>query len=255
MDAFTASIWGLICVMSSAEIQQIKDLMAENAELKQQIEELKQLLKNDSVTGSCHCTQLILTHEQELEFYNLKEDSNLKTSLVPMLNGCLNTLYKNWFITITFSPKKFIDISPNTADQQKTFILYHLLKLHEMGLYEFAYGCMEYFETGIVHSHVIIQTYNIILVQEYLNEVFNHSKRNKHCIDVRPAHQTGALNYVNKSQETGKERGDLFYQIGDKTPHYFTNIVATEQKDNIEARLKIAQDILNKKLPIPEYKK
>lgn len=240
--------------MSSAEIQQIKDLMVENAELKQKIKELELALKYDSVTGYCHCKQLILSQEQEIEFYNLKEDHQFKSSLVPMYNGCLNTLYKNWFVTITFSPKKFIDIDPATAEYQKAFILYHLLKLKEMGLYEFAYGCMEYFQTGIVHSHVIIQTYSIILVQEYLNEVFNHSKRNKHCIDIRPAHQTGAINYVNKSQEDGKERGDLFYSIGDKSPHYFTNCVSTEYNTPIEAKIKIAQDILNKPLPTPKWK-
>lgn len=251
---FIDSIWGLICVMSSAEIQQIKDLMEENAKLKNELLTLKQSLLVKTTDGFSIDKRLQLTPDEEFNYYNMVEDNNLKTSLTPFLTGSLNPEYKSWLITITFSPKLFPLICPSTAQQQKHYILYHLLKMKEIGLYQYAYGCTEYFKTGIVHAHVVIQTYDgINLIKEYLNEEFNHSKKNTKCIDIKPAHITAAIKYVNKELEGGKERGDLFFSIGEGK-HYLTKYIEQPIVQTLDQKYEIAKQYLSKPLPIPQYK-
>lgn len=111
------------------------------------------------------------------------------------------------FYTITFSPQRFYY---HTDTQYKEYILYHLLEIY-LNYNAYIYGCFEYHQSGLIHAHVVIRhPKEQKKIQKYLNEQFNHSKKNKYCIDEGVKHITTQLDmdkvigYINKDCPYGK---------------------------------------------------
>lgn len=199
--------------------QQVKSLEDRIETLSQHINEkndriieLEKLVNDLQKAPTAYDETVLLSEGDKQEYYNLKEETNIRQSLTPFISG---TLLKNntWLITITFSSKRF-RLTPASADVQRMYIAYKLMQAYQLGLFTCLYGTMERFQSGIVHSHIIVSSYQLDLFRIYLNEEFNHSSKNKYCIDIKPAHVTSAIRYVNKEDEGGKERGQLFYSIG-----------------------------------------
>lgn len=192
---------------------EINTLLQHIVEKNHKILELEKLVEQLQNVKPFTDETCLITDEEDQKYYELKEDTNIKQSLTPFIKGQL-TKTNTWFITITFSSKRF-RLTPASVDDQRKYILLKLMNAYQLGLINSCYGTMELFKSGIVHSHLICQTYQIKLFQQYLNEEFNHSQKNIHCIDIKPAHVSSALKYVNKEDENGKERGNLFYSLGD----------------------------------------
>ncbi len=113
-----------------------------------------------------------------------------------------------YFITITFSPKRFY---LHTEKQYKEYILFHLIRLRQLNLLFDCYGCFELHRSGVVHSHLIIRAYQIDEVRKYLNKQFNHDARNRKCIDIQPVTNNRVLDYINKVDDKRKDRSNHFY--------------------------------------------
>jgi len=67
-----------------------------------------------------------------------------------------NKLSHAYFITITFDPAKFG--SRPDVDLRKDYIMNSLLQLHKLELFTDCYGCFEFHQNGIIHSHLIMIT-------------------------------------------------------------------------------------------------
>lgn len=130
----------------------------------------------------------------------------------PISKERFNDLSHLYFITITFSPKRFYQ---HTEKQYKDYILYHLIRLRQLNLAFDYYGCFELHRSGVVHSHLIIRAYQIDEVRKYLNKQFNHDARNRKCIDIQPVTTNRVLDYINKADDKRKDRSNHFYILKD----------------------------------------
>lgn len=100
------------------------------------------------------------------------------------------------FITITFDPAKF---GPRPDVQlRKDYIMNTLLELHNLQLFTDCYGCFEFHQNGIVHSHLIMITGMPKVVYRMLKEKFTDNKHNKIAIQVDLAKHPQAKKYIDK---------------------------------------------------------
>lgn len=164
------------------------------------------------------------------EIHRIKQSNLPLDNYYPIDHDQLSS-YK--FITITFDPTKF---GTQQLDQQrKDYILHHLIKLYDNEMIKNFYGCFEYHKNGIVHSHIIAQTYVPQDVYSYLKTKFTDNAKNKYAIQIDPAKIPQAIDYINK------ESTNYFIKISKKT---YRKII-TKMIDETESDEDNPLDVIN----------
>lgn len=115
----------------------------------------------------------------------------------------IDKLSHAYFITITFDPAKFG--CQQYEKQRKNYILAQLLELRKEDKYTECYGCFEYHDNGIVHSHLIMITAYPKYVYRFLKSKFTDNSKNKVVIQVDKAKYPQAKQYIEK------ESSDYYY--------------------------------------------
>jgi hypothetical protein len=110
-------------------------------------------------------------------------------------------LSNSFFITITFDPAKF-GLYPYEAER-KQYIINSLYKIMKDDLIKKCYGCFEYHNNGIIHSHLIanIAPDDAKLVKRKLKEQFTDNLNNKIVVDIGKAKFPNAKEYIEKESE------------------------------------------------------
>lgn len=110
-------------------------------------------------------------------------------------------LPNSFFITITFDPARF-GLYPYESER-KQYILNSLYKIMKDELIKKCYGCFEYHQNGIVHSHLIanIAPDDAKIVKRKLREQFTDNLHNKIVVDIGKAKFPQAKQYIEKESE------------------------------------------------------
>jgi hypothetical protein len=92
------------------------------------------------------------------------------------------------FLTITFDPDRFDNLLFTTEEQQKNYILWALSQFKDK--INFIYGCFEKHDSGIIHSHILINFFDSYDFQQNhyksLKAMFTKNIRNEHAIKLEP---------------------------------------------------------------------
>lgn len=121
-----------------------------------------------------------------------------------------------WFITITFDPSRFHNLSIDNA-QEEIYILYYLALAYNQLLFNWAYGCFELQSNGTTHAHLMAHSYNPYELTAFLKQQFTYNMKNNKCIVTLPA-DANCQTYINKVQaDKGCERKSWF----SLAPHHF----------------------------------
>lgn len=90
------------------------------------------------------------------------------------------------FLTITFDPDRFDNLIFTTEEQQKNYILWALSEFKDR--INFIYGCFEKHDSGIIHSHILINFFDYIDFKEKylksLKAMFTRNIRNEHAVKL-----------------------------------------------------------------------
>jgi len=162
----------------------------------------------------------IMDFERESKLIELQQQHKTVGTDQPQNYTILkHLLAKAYFVTITFSSKRFGPLSPNDVHDCDNRLLYALLLMHDCGYIIESYSCFEVGSKGNPHGHSVMIFYDEPrrqLCEAHLNRIFNHttSKLNKYCIKFLPAHETQAVKYLNKT-DTPDKVGHYFIKIGE----------------------------------------
>jgi len=140
----------------------------------------------------------LISDEQKMKLHE-RFHKTYKTYPLKFISDVIYNDFK--FYTITFSPQRFYN---HTDEQYKEYILFHLLEIY-LKYNAYMYGCFEYHKSGQIHAHLVIHhPSQQKAIQRYLNQQFNHSLKNKYCIDegVKPITKQSdcdsIIEYINK---------------------------------------------------------
>lgn len=150
--------------------------------------------------------------------YKIRQ-SNQKLSNLYSIDNQHMSSYK--FITITFDSSKF-GMQP-LEDYRKNYILYQLYSLYQKDMIKNFYGSFEYHKNGLIHAHIICQTYNPIDVYYYLLSKFTDNTKNKIAVQLDKAKIPNAIDYIEK------ESTHYFLKVRKAT---FLNIIELYKKDD-----------------------
>lgn len=207
------------CVICNGSVQCLR---CENFELKAEIRSLKRQIakynmeKEDifQITKSIEINNYtkVIRYIHPLTIFTLPNDESII----------------NWrFLTLTFDPMKF-GIEPN-EDDRKNYILHHLLKAVKIQFISTFYGCFEYHESGIIHSHIVIKTtYADKFIEDYFQPLFTDNRRNKKAVVCLPAKKS-VLDYIHKVNSPEK-RSNHFFRYKDLTSSYEGDVVLGPRK-------------------------
>lgn len=111
------------------------------------------------------------------------------------ISGAINT-NNLYFITITFDPHRFDSLDLTSEESQKKYILKQIHNLrHRIG---FVYGCFEKHKSGVIHSHLILETRDEETVKDSLIRAFSKNIKNRYCIDMSEVRDiSNTLRYIN----------------------------------------------------------
>lgn len=111
-------------------------------------------------------------------------------------------LSNSFFMTLTFDPARF-GLQPYETER-KNYIINQLCKLMKDGLIKKCYGCFEFHQNGIIHSHLIanIAPDDIPLVKRKLREAFTDNHYNKIVVDIGKAKYPQAKQYIEKESDS-----------------------------------------------------
>jgi len=201
--------------VSYHSLSQIRDLYDQIKRLKKQRDQLQQQLKSYIISDHI---EPIMDEERYKVLYELQtqvkthgSDKPLPYTIKPHL------LAKTYFVTITFSSKRFGILSPNDIHDCDNRLLYALLLMMPYCIE--SYSCFEIGSKGNPHAHSIMTFYDrerMLLCESHLNRIFNHTtaKANKYCIKFLPAHATNAIKYLHKV-DTPEKLGHYFIKMGE----------------------------------------
>jgi len=121
----------------------------------------------------------------------------------------------NYFLTITFDPKRFDNLHLTSTEEQKDYIL---LQLHKMrNTTNFLYGCFEKHQNDIIHSHLIINPTDLDAFKKDLKKLksaFTYNINNKYTIDFQYINDLEkVLNYIDNGN---KEKFGFFQYINSR---------------------------------------
>lgn len=160
----------------------------------------------------------IMDEERYKVLYGLQEQYKFNGSDTPLPYQIKkHLLAKTYFVTITFSSKRFGLLSLNDVHDCDNRLLYALFLMAPYCIE--SYSCFEIGSQGNPHAHSIMTFYDRERMQQceaHLNRIFNHTtaKANKYCIKFLPAHETNAIKYLHKV-DTPAKVGHYFIQIGE----------------------------------------
>jgi len=115
----------------------------------------------------------------------------------------------NYFLTITFDPKRFDNLHLTSTEEQKNYILLQLHKIRQT--INFIYGCFEKHQNDIIHTHIIINPINIDALKKDLKKLksaFTYNINNKYTIDFEYINNLDkVINYID---DGNKEKFGFF---------------------------------------------
>jgi len=115
----------------------------------------------------------------------------------------------NYFLTITFDPKRFDNLHLTSTEEQKNYILLQLHKIRQT--INFIYGCFEKHKNDIIHTHIIINPVNIDALKKDLKKLksaFTYNINNKYTIDFEYINNLDkVINYID---DGNKEKFGFF---------------------------------------------
>lgn len=150
--------------------------------------------------------------------FRVKQSNKPLDNLYPIEQSQIETYY---FVTLTFDPAKF---GTHRLDQhRKDYILHQLMILYDKELIKNFYGCFEHHDSGIIHAHVIIKTYNPSEVYQLLQVKFTDNNRNKRAVQLVPAKIPNAIKYINK------ESSNYFLKVNKQT---FRRVIEEYESDS-----------------------
>lgn len=138
-----------------------------------------------------------LTEFNEQDYKQQSNPMNIKSGydMAHEISGAIHTddLY---FITITFDPHRFDSLDLTSEESQKKYILKQLHNLrHRLG---FVYGCFEKHKSGVIHSHLILETRDEETIKDSLIRAFSKNIKNRFCIDMSEVRDIrNTLRYIN----------------------------------------------------------
>lgn len=182
-----------MCVMhcpvcSASNIQCWK---CERYDLKKEIYTLRRELSKYYTSDQSKFTPNFYDKFNSLNFITKRQSSPIEYEYESELSN-------SYFVTITFDPAKF-GLMPYEVER-KNYILNALYKIMKTDLIKKCYGCFEYHQNGIVHSHLIInaQYEDIKTIKRKLREEFSDNPYNKIVVDIGYAKFPQAKQYIEK---------------------------------------------------------
>lgn len=153
--------------------------------------------------------------EQHLSFSG-SNVSQFDISDQPILTDLSNS--GNFYaVTITFDPNRFENLDVITEESQQKYILTKLYDFLSKG-YNVTelYGSFELHQSGVVHSHLLIGIYDWKQLYDFLLRQFSKTRRNKHCILIKPIDDMKKwIEYINKAESYEKQ----YYRLKQNDPN------------------------------------
>lgn len=146
-----------------------------------------------------------------------KETENSKRDFIALLEKpCNPFLTKDCvMVTLTFDPKMFPVLINRTA--QRDYIRYKLNEFIELFEIDELYGCYELHDSGIVHSHFVVEKLDIHQYS-WLTQQFTRTFGNKTAVHRCDKKTSEATDYINKSET--KDRNNMQNYFRYRKPHY-----------------------------------
>ena len=145
--------------------------------------------------------------EQELDRRNIKSEIRLLEKSKP---NYFTEVHDIVMVTITFDPRKFPVLINRTA--QRDYIRYVLDRFIDLfkGEIDYIYGCYELHDSGIVHTHFLIEKFDDHMYR-YLQKQFTNDKNNDKAVHRCMKHPNEGYEYINKQETKDRNNMQNFY--------------------------------------------
>lgn len=165
-------------------------------QLKDTVKQYKEVL---DFIMSISSEQLKLKHYQKIDLMLFNRSNSPMPFEIPTSD------LSSWkFLTITFDPQKF-GVS-NEPEDERNYILHHLLRVYRLDYCSHLYGCFEMHKTGRTHAHIIVRVLDNDIYSE-LKKSFTDNPKNKNAIDLGLARFPQSIKYIEKESKD-------YFQLG-----------------------------------------